>query len=74
MMTRRTLTRDELRETTGRSMRHTVIRELEAMGVPFEIGSDGWPKVDERAYDQVMGVKGQRAGRKAEAVMDLGAI
>ena len=71
---RRILTRDELREVTGRSMRHTVIRELECMGVPFTVRSDGWPAVDEQAFDQAVGVRARRVARQAEAVLNLGQI
>lgn len=68
------LTREELRELTGSPQRATQRRELEVMGIPYRLRSDGWPAVDRRAYYQAMGAEAANEDRPAEAVLDLGAI
>ena len=51
------LSREEVREVTGCAQRESQRRHLTAMGIPFAVRADGWPVVDRRAYDHVMGVE-----------------
>lgn len=40
-----TLTRDELRDLSGRLRRSAVIRWLDSQRIPYLLDADGWPKV-----------------------------
>lgn len=48
------LTRDELRALTGRKAKKLMPKELVALGIHFEIGTDGWPRVLRTHVEQVL--------------------
>lgn len=68
------LSREELREVTGCAQRAMQRQNLDAMGIPYVIRSDGWPVVDRRAYDKAMGIEAANDDSRGEFVMDLGRI
>lgn len=56
------LTRDDLRSLTGRKARRLICAELDALGMHYAIGIDGWPRVLREHAEQVL--SGRKASRR----------
>jgi len=56
------LARAELRELTSRASRRLMCKELDAMGIHYELGIDGWPRVLREHMQSVL--SGQTVRRK----------
>lgn len=60
------LTRADLRELTGRKARRLICAELQAIGVHFQVGLDGWPRVLRSHAEQVLSGSKPASRRKTE--------
>jgi len=53
------LTRDELRDLSGRTSARGICRWLEAQRIPLLFGADGWPRVSRAGIAARLGEAGQ---------------
>ena len=60
------LTHADLRKLTTRGSRRLILAELTAMGIHYELGLDGWPRVLQAHVEEVLRGKDAKRERRTE--------